>query len=192
MRIAHGYAGHAVLVSKQKDRFVYHLFCACRYLFRRKLHHVYYFRRFHNFWLRHKFRRPHIDLYKNNFFILNGKLQLFYLSRADNTDFLFGGKPPVVHIFSHAADAVAAHFRAASVRIIHLHLKICFPGWIDKDNTVSSNPKMPVAKPFCQRRLIFLRYFFHAAVHVDVVIAASMHFYKFHICIVLCLFTITI
>ena len=71
-----------------------------------------------------KHRRTHIHLYACHLAVLHRKLQYFHIPAAYNPNALFIRQPLIIYIFSHTPDAVPAHFRPGTVRVIHFHLKI--------------------------------------------------------------------
>ena len=135
MGISHGNTGHPVLPILDIDRLVNDILSVRQHR--------------NPGWLQN--RASHIDADSCHnapvrwVFFLHGQLQIFYTARADDTDSVGIGQPLIIHKFGDAADAVSAHLRPRAVRIVHLHLEICFLRRVDKDHTVPANAEVSVA-----------------------------------------------
>ena len=93
----------------------------------------------------------------------------------------------IVSIFSHAADTVAAHAALTSILIEHPHAAVCHLGWGNQNQSVGTNSKMAVTDG--NRQLLRIVYRFFKTVDIDIIIAQSLHFCKFHrFCCSFCLF----
>ena len=80
----------------------------------------------------------------------------------------------VVQIFAHATNAVATHLTTAAVGVVHLHARMSSIRGADEDQPVPADAGTAVTN--------FLRYHSRVGylggegVHVDVVVAGTMHF----------------
>ena len=135
MGIPHGNTGHPVLLILDIDRLVNDILSVRQHR--------------NPGWLQNRASHIDADSCRNTSvrrtFSLHGQLQIFYTARADDTDSVGIGQPLIIHKFGDAADAVSAHLRPRTVRVIHLHLKIGFLRRVDKDHTVPANAEMSVA-----------------------------------------------
>ena len=89
------------------------------------------------------------------------------------------GHSVIIDILSDAADPVPAHFSAAAVRIVHLHLKIRDIRRFDQDKPVRPDSEMSVAHEFgdlCRILKLCLR-----AVDINIIVADTVHLRKPHI-----------
>jgi hypothetical protein len=82
-----------------------------------------------------------------------------------------------VQPLGYAADAVAAHFALAAVRIEDAHHSVC-PGCdrcADADDAVRPDGKMPPGQPLRKRGNI-RRHTGGAAVQIDIIVGTALHF----------------
>ena len=86
----------------------------------------------------------------------------------------------VVHILSDTADSVSAHLGTASIHVVHFHLEVCHITWINENYTVPADSKMTVTQKLYNLTFAFCRDDLPCAIHIDIIIAAAMHFCEFH------------
>jgi len=91
---------------------------------------------------------------------------------------LFGHDAMVVGVFGHAADAVAAHLRFGTVGIEHPHPHVSLVRRHDEDETVGADAEVAVGNPY--GHLLRVSDLFSEAVHIDVIVAGTMHLGEFH------------
>ena len=84
----------------------------------------------------------------------------------------------VVDVFSHAANAVAAHSSLGTVGIVHLHPTVRLVGRTNQDQAVPADAEAAVADQ--TGYLIGMVHFLLKAVHIDIIISDALHFCKFH------------
>jgi hypothetical protein len=86
----------------------------------------------------------------------------------------------IEHIFSHAANTVAAHFRFTTIGIKHPHAGVGHIRRLDQYEPITAYAKSSIGnlnrQCVCRERQLFLE-----AVDVNIVVARAMHFSKFHI-----------
>ena len=132
-------------------------------------------------------RLAHIDGDRRYFAIFNLHIQIFNPGQCLNRNLRLVHDMVVIRIFSHTADAVAAHRAAGTVQIVHIHAAVCHLGWGNQNQSVGTNSKMAVTDG--NRQLLRIVYRFFKTVDIDIIIAKSLHFCKFHrFCCSFCLF----
>ena len=100
--------------------------------------------------LRHKFRGSHIHpdrAYPVRIFLFYQLQTVQSCIRLDQQIHFFCFSM-IIHIFSQTADAIAAHFCRASIRIVQFHPKICLRMFriAHTDNTIGSDTAVPVTE----------------------------------------------
>ena len=174
MGIAHGYACHAVFLPLHQDWLIHRPVPGS--LHRNQS-------RFQN-------RASHVDTHllhrpaalRLSRFFLYCQFQKLHLPGADYTDVVRIRQSFVIYILSHTADSVSAHLRPGAVGIVHFHLEIGIAGRVDKNHPVPADAEMSVAEPPYQFRLLRIGNVLLKAVYIDIIIAAAVHFRKFHFC----------
>ena len=132
-------------------------------------------------------RLAHIDGDRRYFAIFNLHIQIFNPGQCLNRNLRLVHDMVVIRIFSHTADAVAAHRAAGTVQIVHIHAAVCHLRWGNQNQSVGTNSKMAVTDG--NRQLLRIVYRFFKTVDIDIIIAKSLHFCKFHrFCCSFCLF----
>ena len=162
MWIAHGNTGDFV-----------HLAAHCCF----KAHNFVAGERYGDF-LRRKLGFAHVHAPRRHFAVFYGKGQALCSAFRFHQDGGFRNKPVVEQKFSHTANGVAAHFRARTVGIVHLHAKICDVRRADEHQTVPADAEVAVGQADGRGRRIGHR--LGEAVDIDIVIAAALHFCKLH------------
>ena len=162
MRISHRNTSHLVFCFIHKDRNSnrFRLICDDRNL------------------RRCQDRTSHVHSYQNHFSILYSQIQIFNPAQCLHRNMCLIGKPIIIDIFCHTTNSVSTHLSPGTVCIIHLHLKICFLGRIDQNQSIRTDSKIPVAHFYSHFRRIFNPFF--KTIHIDIIIAQPLHFCKFH------------
>ena len=84
-----------------------------------------------------------------------------------------------IHVFGHAAQAIAAHFCLEPVGVIHPHPGVRALGRADQDQPVAADAQMPVAHSAAQFGRVCRKSFLEA-VYENVVVAGALHLCKTH------------
>ena len=163
MGISHGQCRDPVLFFSHLDGIIHHPA----------------FSRFHGDFFRLQLRRTHIDPHPGHFAVFHSQLQSFHPAAGVNRNCCFISQAIIIDIFCHTADTVSAHGAPGSIRIVHLHFKVRGIGWFDQNQPVGADAEMPVAD--LHRHLLRVFYFFLKTVDIDVIVADSLHFRKFHL-----------
>ena len=108
MGISHGNTGHMICLPLHLNRLINRLFLIT----------------YHRNSLRNELRSSHINPYSVHFPFTHVQCQVFDLTKAFHCKFSLVSQSLIVNIFAYTTDAVSTHFRAGSVCIPHLHLKI--------------------------------------------------------------------
>ena len=130
-----------------------------------------------------KHRAPHIHFRARTHSAAQHERQRLYAARGLHGQFLFLCITAVVSILPHTADGVAAHFSLAAVEVEHSHPHVRDGARHDEHHAVAAHAEVAVADAryradqlfFTRKRVLFRQ------VEVDIIVARSVHFHKFHI-----------
>ena len=122
------------------------------------------------------FRFSHIDRRLRHFPVTD-----LHADRLDSSQRLdsHGGfvcQAVVIDIFGDTADPVAAHLTFGAVHIVHGHTEIRLFRRADKDQAVTADPEMITAH--VDRHRLRVRNGGFRTIHIDIIIAATVHFGK--------------
>ena len=133
---------------------------------------------YHGDLLRAQNRRTHIYADRNGFAVLSKYIHILDAALCRNTDSVLFRNPRVIHKLGHTAHSVSAHRALRTVRVIHIHLTVRNLRRLDQDQTVRSDSEVAVTdKLRCFRRVL---YRLLKTVHINVIIADTVHFRKLH------------
>ena len=129
MWISHGYACHLIGLSACHNFFINDLL-----ILRNHRHPISLYD-----------RRSHIHLHCCCFSIISKcKFHIFDIAKTFDCYTCLVCESIIIDIFCHTAYPIAAHLRACPIGIVHFHFKFCAFSWINKNDTIAANAKMPV------------------------------------------------
>ena len=160
--VAHGHAGHHPLFSAYRHR-----------LTDDRVAHAH-----HRDGVRLYRGSTHVHLDPGDHAILHRQIQVLHPALGLYGDGGLVGQALVIAELGHAADAVAAHGALTAIGVVHGHAEIRLVGGADEDEPIGANAKVPVAE--LQRHAVWVWQGLLGTVHIDIVIAAAVHFCKFH------------
>ena len=164
MRISHRKAGHRIIFPAHGNFMLQHIFP----------------QRNNRDLCGAEFRRSHLHCHLTDLIQILPRLQMNHTVSAAGFDSQrrFSRQPMLVHVFSHTADAVAAHRALRAVGVVHFHRKICCFGCPDQNQPVRADAEMAVTYRFCQPSRT-LHPLLHG-IYIDIIISAALHFCKTH------------
>ncbi len=123
-------------------------------------------------------RRAHVDLHALHLVPNNFQREREHAVAGLDAHGIAPGQTMIEGILGDAPDSVAAHFRLAAVGVEHAHPHVGTIGRKNEDESVRADSKMPIGH-FLRRRGR-IAHALGKAVHIDIVIAETLHFGESH------------
>ena len=143
-----------------------------------RLVHTGFFRPVHGYIRCPDNRLSHVHFRQHHFSLFHCHMDGLDAPQGFQGDGVLPGQSLVIDIFGNAPGSVPAHFPFRSIRIEHPHPEVRLVRRADADESVRPDAKTTAADEFRD----FSRIGQHPVhtVHIDVIVAAAMHFGEFH------------